>query len=375
MTVSARTIVVDVDDTISTHTDRDYVNAIPHLEIISKLNNLYDQGWNIIYFTARGQVSCSGDLELIEQTKGPTLRAWLKKHGVKYHELRFGKPVAVYYIDDKAIRPDEFMNINFKKLYGGSGAHIEVIGDRVIKSGPNLSSQVNWYNICSKHNIVVPKVYTFYDNTIDMEYVNGYSLNHKSMLTVSNIDKLIDSASVISGIVPEYKIPDWITMVNRVKEHLRINAIPFETEILTMIDDPQTHCVMNSEKTFMHGDLTLSNVIMKYSFGTVKPYFIDPNYVPDVYSSYLLDQGKILQSLHYHYEETFFEDCAESRRLKDILYDYLIKNYIPNHMVFYVHLMELVHYIRMVKYKNKSDKEKVFEIIGKLYHDCKSQQT
>ena len=48
MAVETRTLVVDVDDTISTHINRDYENAIPHTKIISKLNKMYDSGWKIV---------------------------------------------------------------------------------------------------------------------------------------------------------------------------------------------------------------------------------------------------------------------------------------------------------------------------------------
>jgi capsule biosynthesis phosphatase len=375
MTISARTIVVDVDDTISTHIDRDYENAIPHLDIIAKLNDLYDQGWYIIYFTARGQVSCNGDLKLIEETKGPTLRSWLDKNNVKHHELRFGKPIGVYYIDDKAIRPDDFLKLDFKKLEGGSGAHVELVGDRVIKRGNNLKSQVEWYNIAKRNNINVPEVYTFYDNTIDMEYIKGTSFNDLKNLTEANLDKLVSCCRSIAYIPVEYEIPDWSTMVDRVKEHLTINAVPHETEIMKMIDHAETHVMMNRHKSFMHGDLSLSNVIVKNDINSPEFYFIDPNYTPNVYSSYILDFGKIMQSIDYCYEETFFEESISIRIVKYNLLQYILdKSPLDENLMFYVRLMELIHYIRMAKYKNKTDKEKVFEIIGNLYNDCKSQQ-
>ncbi len=81
--VETRTLVVDVDDTISTHNNRDYENAVPHTKIINKLNKMYDAGWKIVYFTARGQVSCHGDLDLINQLRRPALESWMDKHGVK----------------------------------------------------------------------------------------------------------------------------------------------------------------------------------------------------------------------------------------------------------------------------------------------------
>ena len=53
-----KTFVIDIDDTISTTINRDFVNSIPNIEVINKINSLYDNGWTIILFTARGAKSC-----------------------------------------------------------------------------------------------------------------------------------------------------------------------------------------------------------------------------------------------------------------------------------------------------------------------------
>jgi len=54
-----KTIICDVDDTISISTTHDWENAIPNIQVINKINKLYDDGWTIILMTARGQVSCN----------------------------------------------------------------------------------------------------------------------------------------------------------------------------------------------------------------------------------------------------------------------------------------------------------------------------
>ena len=47
--------LVDVDETICTYGEkRRYDLAIPLKENIAKINKLYDEGWYIIYWTARG---------------------------------------------------------------------------------------------------------------------------------------------------------------------------------------------------------------------------------------------------------------------------------------------------------------------------------
>lgn len=110
-----KTLIVDVDGTILKAFNRDYENAVEFPEIIAKLNTLHDKGWTIIYFTARGQLSKNGDMDLIEKQNRPVLEKWLKDHNVKYDYLMFNKPYGAWYIDDKALTPEEFLAKNFSE--------------------------------------------------------------------------------------------------------------------------------------------------------------------------------------------------------------------------------------------------------------------
>jgi len=106
------TFVVDIDDTISFTYNRDFVNSEPNTPVINKINELYDNGWIIILFTARGAKSCN-TLEEKERKYREVTETWLNKHGVKYHKLMFGKPNADYYVDDKSMSIDEFVKRKF----------------------------------------------------------------------------------------------------------------------------------------------------------------------------------------------------------------------------------------------------------------------
>ena len=83
----------DIDGTLCTKDHEDYVHAKPFLDRVKKVNALYDNGNKIIIFTARGAATGINWEEL-------TIRQ-LKDWGLKYHELRFGKPHADIFIDDK----------------------------------------------------------------------------------------------------------------------------------------------------------------------------------------------------------------------------------------------------------------------------------
>jgi len=92
----------DIDDTICKTKGLNYEEAEPIKSRISKINNLYDQGNTIIFFTARGYVT-KIDWKKLTQKQ-------LKEWGVKYHELILGKPHADVYIDDKGIKDLDFFN-------------------------------------------------------------------------------------------------------------------------------------------------------------------------------------------------------------------------------------------------------------------------
>lgn len=97
---------IDIDNTICyTKIDNnisDYINSIPDLKRIDHINQLYDQGHTIIYWTARGSRSGQDYSELtIDQ-----LNAW----GCKRHEIKFGKPVYDVWVDDKSIEANFFFD-------------------------------------------------------------------------------------------------------------------------------------------------------------------------------------------------------------------------------------------------------------------------
>lgn len=87
-------IYIDIDDTICYSPNKpDYTISYPIVENITKANRLYDDGHTIVYWTARGTVTGKDWRQQTEQQ--------FKDWGVKYHELKFGKPYYDLFIDDK----------------------------------------------------------------------------------------------------------------------------------------------------------------------------------------------------------------------------------------------------------------------------------
>ena len=97
--------LIDIDETICFYPgERRYDLSEPSLENIAKINGLYDEGWKIIYWPARGSVS---GRDYREHTL-----AQLEEWNCKYHELVTGtsenpKPHFDLVIDDKAKRIEE----------------------------------------------------------------------------------------------------------------------------------------------------------------------------------------------------------------------------------------------------------------------------
>ena len=80
-------IVFDIDDTISFTTNRDWENAKPNQPIIDKINKLFNDGWEIFLYTARGSITAPQNADKKYRT---IIDTWMKNHNVSYHELIFG---------------------------------------------------------------------------------------------------------------------------------------------------------------------------------------------------------------------------------------------------------------------------------------------
>ena len=98
-----KTYFVDIDGTICGNTYGKYEDALPYDSNIQKINSLYSQGNKIIYWTARG---ANSGIDWTELTTNQ-----LKKWGVKYTELRMGKPHYDLFICDKVINSSKYFNM------------------------------------------------------------------------------------------------------------------------------------------------------------------------------------------------------------------------------------------------------------------------
>jgi len=201
-----------------------------------------------------------------------------------------------------------------------------------------------------------------YHDVLDIEYVSGPSLN--SVCNSKHVEMLLSLTMSFSMIPPIND--DWSTMVERVRQHSIMNDFPYRDDIMRIIESESVASHMLGEASFCHGDMTLENAIVSND----QIYLIDPNTPDGVYTSWLLDVGKIYQSLRYDYEGTF--RGAASAIDKPALLAFVDCSLDSTDRA-YGALCEGIHYIRMLKYKNEADKKRVCTNISNLYEGVLSK--
>ena len=114
-------IIVDIDDTLTIHDSSvDYSQKEPRMEILFKLREYKLKGYEILLYSARNMKTYEGDISRINKHTLPTLFKWLEDHNVEFDGIIMGKPWCGnmgFYIDDKAIRPDEFVNLSEDQIH------------------------------------------------------------------------------------------------------------------------------------------------------------------------------------------------------------------------------------------------------------------
>ncbi len=113
--------VVDIDGTICPlkQKNENYEELIPYENMINKLRYYHENGAKITLFTSRNMNSYQGNIGLINKNTAKLLLAWLEKWNIPYDEILYGKPWPGhkgFYIDDRTVRPDEFLSKSISEL-------------------------------------------------------------------------------------------------------------------------------------------------------------------------------------------------------------------------------------------------------------------
>lgn len=112
-------LIVDLDDTVSITLEGDYINSSPVVEVIRKLKEYKEQGFEIVINSSRNMRTYKSNLGKINIFTLPNIIDWLRKYNVPFDEVYVGKPWCGFdgfYIDDKAIRPSEFLKYSYEEI-------------------------------------------------------------------------------------------------------------------------------------------------------------------------------------------------------------------------------------------------------------------
>jgi len=337
-------IIVDFDDTIAITTTRDWDNAEPIWPTINKMNNLYDKGWEVWIVTARGQLSCKGDFKKADKKYRAIIEEWLNKHSVKYHILSFEKRLASYYIDDKAMLPGEFVDLDIREIKTGwSGASVEKRGDRIFKTHHDSLDAARWYNMAAPL-VNVPIVHSMIGETLSLEYLEDNGAYFK----MDDVNDAIEKFSL-------YPIDESFELyIDRMQHHCTVNDDFWDICDLLKLHNVMNFCQFHG--SFMHGDLSLENIIQ-----TDKGMFlIDPIYKEKQWASYLLDISKMMHSYRKYHRMFEYEVFLNGwvKKLNHIDAKYVLQ------------LLEITQWIRVIRYiNNKDTKDEFIKKTHKLLDD------
>lgn len=275
-------IILDFDDTLAFTSNRDWQNAQPNLPLIEKCNRLYDQGWQIDIFTARGSISCATRKDA-QKKYGKQIEKWLNTHGVKYHMLSFDKPLGAYYVDDKGITPEDFLSTDIRELEGGlSGSDIYTDGHLVHKTSDNAHDAAKWYKETGSA-VLTPTIHRVVGNTLTMDYIDNdptYFSTHtyKALALIQESLDAFDKMPYQS----ELTFNDY---VKRIAAHTELANRKLFDYVIERLK------AFNLKGGYFHGDFGIKNML----FNEKGLYLIDP--ITNVFGCKELDIAKFIASL------------------------------------------------------------------------------
>jgi capsule biosynthesis phosphatase len=116
----SKVLVIDVDGTICyTKNGSEYSELKPRQDIIEKIIEYKKAGFYIIISTSRNMNTFDNNIGLINMHTAPVVLEWLNKYSIPFDEIHYGKPWCGFdgfYIDDKTIRPSEFLKLSRKEI-------------------------------------------------------------------------------------------------------------------------------------------------------------------------------------------------------------------------------------------------------------------
>lgn len=184
-------------------------------------------------------------------------------------------------------------------MKGSSGATLDFSGDFIRKKCKDAAEQCDWFRTASRYTLApgirLPQTTCVSSSEYDIEFVEGVC--GTQIESTRLIDTLVDQTLLWSK-VPATRTADWASYKDRLQsEHVTLAVSDIVRRTFEFLDE-----IDPLPSSFSHGDLTLENIIVENNGGIV---LIDPNFKQNLFQSYVLDLGKLLQSVHSDYHRLF----------------------------------------------------------------------
>lgn len=338
-------IVLDFDDTLAFPVNRNFKDAKPNRSLIHKINKLYNQGWQIDIYTARGSISCKTREEARAKYEKEIVR-WLFDNQVNYHNLSFEKPLAAYYVDDKGISPEDFIKTDIRQLEGGlSGSDIYTDGRLVHKTDARAHEVNEWFDVAKTLSIDVPKVERVVGETMTMEYIKHdkdffSDFPHRAL---SYIQECLEKFKKV-----EYQDEkNFSEYIERIRQHIADSPIRQDVLLRSVVFDGLNE-IEPPKESFGHGDFGITNMLFNNDSVTL----IDP--IPSAFTCTELDVAKFIASLYIN--EYSQKEIDLARRVLCSYNELRIED---------INILVRCELTRVIKYHPK--KEFIIELIQNVY--------
>lgn len=246
-------------------------------------------------------------------------------------------------------------------MKGSSGARLGFQGDVIRKECSDAAEQAEWFEIARNLPVMpgvrVPHTPRCGEGWYEIEYIEGTCGTHSASTLI--IDTLLDQVTAWRDCA-SHRDADWYQYVHRLAvQHIQNqDTISPMTEAFNLVSQEPP-----LPASFAHGDLTLENIIIDRNGDLV---LIDPNFKRDLFQSYVLDLGKLLQSVHSDYHRVF--DSHPGVDLRPHC-EVLMNRLSDANLLRPALVAEITHVMRLRKYRPADQRPKVDELLQRLLHE------
>lgn len=373
----------DLDNTLVSYPEKpgDYSTVKPIKNNIKLLRYLYETGHHIIIYTARRMRTWEGNVNKVIDDIGETTKNTLEEFNIPYHELKFGKPYAHFYIDDLAINAFEDIEkqTGFYMLHTEPRDHnrLTIYNDSVEKFSEDISGEKHYYqNIPEKIKNFFPRIIKYNNSSIVMEKINGIPLSYlytSKNLSENLLKSIFENLKIMHDISPDEDFTSNIYSNYLHKLKNRVANFDFSAynnfdyvynDIVKVLEEYENEKLGKSG--VIHGDPVFSNILIDYENNSK---FIDMRgkigSSLTIYGDIMYDYAKVYQSI-IGYDFVLYDKIVDNKLLeqyKKIFYEYIDYNYGQNYLKHIRNITKSL-IISLIPIHNNDKCKKYYELIN-----------